>query len=248
MEKLNKNRKYLFINTTLYVFIIFLLITTVTFAWFSVTNNDKAALIVQISDVEAEYEFYVYNDPTHSGSSNLTLFDNVTANPNEYDKYLFIADPTATTLIDGFTAPGERFSFAIKISNIGSTTGHVDLSFSNVESFNYERVENKIQIAYQYSVTKISYISDVMETDDQKDLQDMNYFSQHFEYVSGLSYDLVQNIPLQYQDTNSVVIYFDFYFDPFVYGIDENDIPYDNSNIFMGQTLTVYTINMALSA
>ncbi len=248
MKKFNKSKNYLLINATIYVFIIVLMLTTVTYAWFSLTNHNRATLVTQVSGVEAEYEFYIYNDPTHSGSQSYTLIDNTTNNPDELNKYLFITDPTNVTLIDEYSAPGERFSFAIKIANIGTTTGHVTLSLYNIESELYDRVENKIQTAYEYSVEKISYIADGVESEDQKDIQSLNYYADHFDYMSGLRYYLVDHIPLQYGEGTSVVIYFDLYFDPTVYGIDAYGQPYKNSNIFMGQKFTIYTIDMVLSA
>lgn len=248
MEKVNRRNK-LFMLTTIYVLIIVLLLTTVTYAWFSVTNLNKGNLISQISGIEAEYEFYVYNDPTHEGSTSLTLVNNTTTDELEYGKYLYIPNPTETTLIDGYVAPGERFSFAIKIYNTGTTQGYVSLSFSNVNSFGYATSVNKIQNAFSYEVTQVSFMSiSGVETSDIKDTYALDYKNDFFDGEVHAYYELINDAPLNIDDFSSTVIYFDIYFDPFVYGIDPFGDPYTNSNIFMGQSLKIQTVNMVLSA
>ncbi len=244
MNKLNMTKVRLYMMAITYVLIAVLLVTSITFAWFTLTNNNKVSLVNQVSGVEAEYDFYVYNDPTHSGSSNLTLINNTTTNDEEYGKYLEILNPTSNILIPGYIAPGEVFSFAIAVQNVGSTNGNVSLSFSQVYSNNYSDADNKIQQAMGYEVTKISYLTEGFETEDYKDINNVDYINSHFSNETLPRYELVNSMSLNYLEYDTVVIYFNIYFDPHVYGTDPYGIPYTNSNIFMGQTFQINTINM----
>jgi len=225
-----------------------LLITSVTYAWFTLTNENNTVFVAEISGVEAEYEFYIYNDPTFYGSSNLTLINNTTIDENEYDKYLKVVDPTVAQIIPGYAAPGDVFSFAIKVTNVGTTTGKLDLSLGNIVSYGYDLEVNKIQTAFEYGVTQISYIYNNIESTDQKDILNLNYTIDNFESTNNLTYDLIDDVPIGVATDNVVVLYFDLTFDPSIYGEDASGTPYTNSNIFMGQTLLVNTIYMNLSA
>ena len=61
-------------------------------------------------------------------------------------------------------------------------------------------------------------------------------------------YSMLNNVPLGYTAVDSVIIiFFDVIFDPTVYGEDEFGTPYTNSNIFMGQSVTINHIYMNLS-
>ena len=245
----NQNQVKLMIQAVLYILIAILLVTTVTFAWFTSTNLNNANLISQVSGVEAQYEFYVYNDPSHEGSDNLTLVNNTTSDEAEYDKYLYIVDPTSLTLIDGYIAPGEKFSFAIKITNTGTALGHVTLSFSDVVSYGDLNASSMIGQAVSYTVTKVSFMNfSNVETDDIKDTYDLNYSQQYFSGNNFTNYELIERAPLNDIDYTITIIYFDIYFDPTVFGTDSLGTPYENSNIFMGQILRINHINMVLSA
>jgi hypothetical protein len=248
MKKLNHTKMRLMMIITVYLLIGILLITSVTFAWFTLTNENKAVFVAEISGVEAEYEFYIYNDPTFYGSSNLTLINNTTIDEEEYNKYLKVADPTTAQIIPGYAAPGDVFSFAIKVTNVGTTTGKLDLALSNIVSYGYDLEVNKIQTAFEYGVTQISYINNNVESSDQKDILNLNYTVDHFESTNNETYDLITDVPLGYITDTVVVIYFDLTFDPHIYGEDASGTPYTNSNIFMGQTILVNTIYMNLSA
>ena len=160
MNKLNMTKVRLYMMAITYVLIAVLLVTSITFAWFTLTNNNDANLINQVSGVEAEYEFYMYNDPTHNGSNNFTLIDNTTTSEDEYNKYLRIINPISNIMIPEYIAPGEVFSFAIAVRNVGTTNGNVTLSFSQVYSSNYPNELNKIQQAMGYEVSQITYTDD----------------------------------------------------------------------------------------
>ena len=221
--------------------------TVVIFAWYTLTDINKASLVSQISGVEAEYEFYVYQDSAKNGSNEVTLVDNV-CSIGEDLCYEYIPNPTFSHLIPGYTAPGERFSFAIKITSVGKTEGYLSLDFKHVLSFGYDIDQNKIQIAYEYQVDKISYLNAGVETSDYKDTGSIIYGNQHFNYSNMIVYNLVSNVPFGLEgDTNStVVIYFDLYFDPMIYGETSEGVPYINSNIFMNQILTIEHLVMSV--
>jgi hypothetical protein len=224
--------------------------TVVVYAWFTLTNTNVTALVSKVSEVEAEYEFYVYKDQLHNGSANLTLVDNVCLVESDDLCYRYIPDPTTAHLIDGSVAPGERFSFAIKILNIGSSQAYLRLDLGGVESTGYDLVVNKIQTAFLYEVTQISHIIDGVESDDVKNVAPSLYYSSYFSYDSELTYSLVKNVPMTVNEASNsmVVIYFDLYFDPTIYGQDEFGVPYTNSNIFKTQSFIVEHVYMIITA
>lgn len=248
MNKINPKKIRLFMMATIYVLIAVLLMTSITFAWFTLTNENETLFVSQISGVEAEYEFYIYNDPTLSENLNMTLINQTTNDIETYNKYYLIPDPTSNYLIPEYMAPGDVTQFALKVTNIGTTSGSLSLTLSNVLSQYYDLDVNKIQTAFEYRVPKISYINDGVETLDQKDDLNMTYYQGHFDSQNYLDYNLVSQIPLGYDTNDVVVIYFEFYFDPTVFGEDAQGVPYTNSNIFMGQKLSINTIYMDLSA
>jgi len=249
-----KNRNRQTLNRLVMVSVVYLVLalfifTVIVFAWYTLTNTNKANLVSQISGVEAEYEYYVYQDSLKDGSSNLTLIDNVCTIEGEDFCYKYISNPTVNYLMPGYAAPGERFSFAIKVRNVGSTEGFLKLDFYSIQSIGYDIIENKIQRAYEYQVDKISYIDAGVETADQKDTNGIVYHQSHFAYDYDNIYNLVTNVPFGYLgDSNSVVvIYFSLYFDPTIYGQTSEGISYENSNIFMNQIFAINHIYMTIS-
>lgn len=221
--------------------------TVVIFAWYTLTDINKANLVSQVSGVEAEYEFYVYRDSEKNGSNELTLIDNVCILSEDLC-YERILNPTTNTLIPTFVAPGERFSFAIKITSVGETEGYLALDFKEIISTGYDIIQNKIQIAFLYELDKVSYINNGLETIDYKDTGSIIYYNQHFDFDNNYIYGLVSNVPFGLEgDLNStVVIYFDLYFDPTIYGQTSEGIPYTNSNIFMNQIFAINHIVMTI--
>lgn len=222
------------------------MISVVTYAWFTITNENNAHVVSKISGVEAEYQFYAYENSLRQGSSNQTLINNVCdLNDLEDLCYEEVKNPIYPKLIDGSIAPGERFSFAIAISSVGSTQGYVDLTLGYIESLGYDLDVNKIQTAMGYEVTKISYIHDGVETVDMKADLDYQSFT-HFSVEDNLYYPLIVDVPLVDNDDllSKVVIYFDVYFDPTIFGMDIEGIPYTNSNIFLNQIFNINDVYM----
>jgi hypothetical protein len=222
------------------------MMSVVTYAWFTITNENNAHLVSKISGVEAEYQFYAYENRLHLGSENQTLINNVCdINDLEDLCYEEIKNPIYPKLINGSIAPGERFSFAIAISSVGSQQGYVDLTLGYIESIGYDLDINKIQKAIGYEVTKISYIHDDVETVDMKDLMTYQSFI-HFSVEDNLYYPLVVDVPLVDDDDflSKVVIYFDVYFDPTIFGMDIEGTPYTNSNIFLNQIFSINDVYM----
>ncbi len=232
-----------------YLLISIFMLSCVTYAWFTITDTNNAHLTTKTSGVEAEYQFYVYKNKYHYGSNHQTLIDNTCVIGSVEDLcYQEIKNPIYPELIEGSVAPGERFSFAIAIQSLGSMQGYVELKLGNLESIGYDRAENKIQTAFGYEVTKISYIYDDIETEDLK--EDFNYQSYRlFDIDDVKSYHLIQDVPLVHENQfqGTLVVYFDLYYDPTVFGIDENDMPYTNSHIFMQQSLHVHDVYMHVS-
>lgn len=222
------------------------MMSVVTYAWFTITNENNAHVVSKISGVEAEYQFYAYENMFRLGSENQTLIDNVCdLNGLEDLCYQEVKNPIYPKLIDGSVAPGERFSFAISISSVGSTQGYLDLTLGNIESIGYDLEGNKIQTAFGYEVTKISYIHNEVETVDMKDGLIYQTFT-HFSIDDNLYYPLVTDVPLVDNDDllSKVIIYFDVYFDPTICGMDIEGIAYTNSNIFLNQTFNINDVYM----
>lgn len=247
-HKVNTSYHRLIMVSTMYIILALSILTVSVYAWFTLTNRNNASLVSQVSGVEAEYEFYIYENQMHEGSQNLTLFDNVCDDGGDLC-YRYISNPTFAHLINGKVAPGETFSFAIKIISIGSAEGKLQLDFGGLTSTNFDLPVNKIQSAFSYEVTKVSYIENGVESEDQKDSGSIVHYNQFFSYDNDSFYPLIANVPLGVENhPNSViVIYFDLYFDPFVYGQDSLGVSYTNSNIFMNQIFTVNHIYMTIS-
>ncbi|MCD4827032.1 MAG: hypothetical protein K8Q99_04565 [Acholeplasmataceae bacterium] len=241
-----KSAQLSLLKSILYLLISLAMISVVTYAWFTITNENNAHLISKVSGVEAEYQFYAYQNAYRLGSSNQTLVDNVCdLNDLEDLCYEEIKNPIYPKLIDGSVAPGERFSFAIAISSVGSMQGYVDLTLGNIESIGYDIESHKIQTAFGFEVTKISYMHDGIETLDKKEGLTYQSFT-HFEQADGLYYPLVVDIPLVDNDDllSKVIIYFDVYFDATVFSMDTEGIPYTNSNIFLNQVFNINDVYM----
>ena len=226
------------------------MLAVVTYAWFTITYENNASLTSKISGVEAEYTFYVYKNQYHSGSSALNLYDNTCTVLSRSDLcYEEVTNPITPKLIDGSVAPGERFSFAIAINSIGTNQGYVDLDMGRIESIGYDIEANKIQKAFGYEVTKISHYQNQVESVDHKSLYQYQTF-RHFETTEGLYYGLVTDVPMIY-DINypsTVIIYFDVYYDPTIFGQDLDGTPHTNSHAFINQSIIINDIYMNVTS
>jgi hypothetical protein len=236
--------------SVVYFLCAFMILSVTVYAWFIITNENNTQLVSYISDVEAEYEFYIYQNKLHDGSNNLTLEDNICDFSHVDLCYKLIPNPTSAHLMDGSAAPGERYSFAIKILALGNSVSFLNLSMNGVTSTGYDLEQNRIQNAFYYEVTKIVYVQNNIETEDKKDNSPTVYSYGYFNQEVNHSYSLVRNLPLFINEElgSSLIIFFDFYFDPSIYGSDINQIPYTNSNIFMNQIFTVEDIFMLISS
>ncbi len=231
-----------------YFVLAFFVLSAVIYAWFTITNTNSASLVAGISGVEAEYQFYIYEDSTKSGSNHMTLMNNVCTTSITDQCYHLVSNPTIPTLINGYVAPGERFSFAIRIVSVGSSSGRLKLDLGGLISTGFDLPVNKIQSAFGYEVTKISYIEMGVESEDMKDLIDATYYNQHFTHSNNGPYQLIEDVPMGSENgiNSIVIIFFDIFFDPTVFGFDSEGNPYENSNIFMNQIFTVQHIFMTV--
>lgn len=122
-----------------------LLIATVTFAWFAISNTADAGFVAQVGDLESSFEFAaVENDKLvdASGVSTLDMKDVI---------------------------PGQKFYFVMKVATTGSTDGKISIMLNDIKSYNVTGTNNetiynlnedytekeyeKIQYAFSYSIT-----------------------------------------------------------------------------------------------
>lgn len=233
-----------------YLILAVFMLSVVTYAWFTITYENNAHLTSKVSGVEAEYTFYVYQNKYHTGSDTLNLYDHTCEVLNTDDLcYEEVANPITPELIKGSVAPGERFSFAIAIDSIGTNQGFVDLTLGRVESVGYDIEANKIQKAFGYEVTKISHYQNNIETEDHKSLYSYQSLI-HFDVAEGLTYPLVTDVPMIYdiKYPSQVIIYFDVYYDPSIYGQDLDGTPHTNSHAFINQSITITDVYMNVTA
>ena len=249
VKKSYSMRKMMILSVT-YFLTSFLLLSVTVYAWFIITNENNSHLISNISDVEAEYEFYIYQNSLRDGSLSLTLENNICTIEDQDLCYQLIPNPTSAHLMDGSAAPGERYSFAIKILALGNAESYLNLSIGGVTSTGYDLSKNKIQNAFNYEVTKIVYIKNNIETSDKKEVSPTIHSSNYFNEDPGYIYPMVKNVPIFIDQElgSSMILFFDFYFDPTIFGSDINQVPYTNSNIFMNQVFTVEDIFMFISS
>ena len=236
--------------TRLILYILFSIfsISVVTFAWFTLGNENNTELISELTDIEADYEFYVFKDSLHLGNPTPSLVED-TCILNEDQCYQLIPNPTEAHLFDGSVAPGERFSYAVKVRSQGQTQAYLSLEFGGVMSDHYESEVNKIQTAFLYEVTGITYFNNNTESLDMKSTEPIEVYSNYFSHLDAVIYPLVRNVPVINREFSSstMIVYFDFYFSPTVFGSDSEGVPYTNSNIFMNQVLLIQHIFMKIS-
>lgn len=247
-RQLKKYRRTI-ISSVLYILVVVFATTSVTFAWFTLTNTNRANLISNVSEIEAEYEFFAYQNLLRDGSDELTLNENVCTDPNEDLCYLPILNPTVPFIIQGASAPGERFSFAIRITSVNNPIGSLKLDLGGLESIGYDIEQNKLQTAFYYQVDKVSFENGGIETEDVKDSFDIICHYGYFTYDNDEYYPLISNVPMRDAENTStrILIFFSLYFDPFVFGQKPDGTPYENSNIFINQTFTIHHLYMTVS-
>ncbi len=248
IHKKTSSANKLVMVSILYFMVSLFMFTLVTFAWFTLTNVNRANLMVDVSAVEAEYEFFVYMDEDYNGSPEETLIDNICA-VNEMDCYMKIINPTVVHLIPNKVAPGDRFSFAIRITSLGSTNGMLKMELGNLQSIDAPQNENRIQRAFEYGITSVVYWHDGVESEDQKDNGTIVYHVDHFRYDHSGRYPLISDVFMGPNTSAEgvIIIFFDLYFDPTIHGIDGLGETLGNSNIFMNQQFVINRIFMELA-
>ena len=248
-----KNKKFALSLTLLILSL--LLFVGVSLAWFSISQQTPIGLILDVSSIDVDYEYYIYQDDTFSGSSNLSLSDHLCISETDTFCYIQQNDPESITLIQGDKGiyPSATMSFALKITNTGDTNGSLTILISQLESSGYLLETNKLQRALKYSVTKISYIQNDVESIDIKDDTPLLYagdgsFDNHFTSDDSTNYTLLDGLELTTSAPSSqAIIYFDIYFDPSISSVDEFGQPTNHSNEFMDQTVSINEIRIIFS-
>jgi hypothetical protein len=247
-------KRLLMMSLSTFVIALFMLIT-VGFAWFSFANKADTSLISQIGNVDADYQFYIYLDTSRHGDAAPVLSNQCSSSSDDACYYLIentnnpLTEPVYVFGSSDLVVPGNKFSFALKVSNTGNIAADLALNFLNIISTGFDFAINKTQIAYQYQVTRITYTESGYETGDIKSSYGIVTNTDHFLSNYDESYALASNIPLALpgSSNSSVIVYFDIYFDPDVSGFTELGVPTDNSNAFENQTFTISKIALILT-
>ncbi len=237
----------LYIYTTLYLCVSFLLMSVVIFSWFTLTNHNKTAFISDVAEIESEYTFYIYEDLYRKGNQNPMLLEQI-CGTETLDCYRYIENPMENQWIDHSVAPGQRFSLAIRVLSQGLTQSYLSINLGGIVSEGYESSGYKIETAIYYQVTKISYVINQTESADYKAIGPRVFYQGYFDQGEEVMYPLVKNLPTLdiYSMSSEMIIYFDLYFDPSVRGYDEG-IMHDDSHVFIGQTLSINHLFMKVS-
>ncbi len=236
------------ISITFYLCFSFFALAITAYAWFTITNQNDARLISDLTEIETSYQFYVYQDHYNQGDQLKDLYNQLCLD-TEVFCYKEIEEPTINHLFNGSIAPGSRFSFALVITNLTDKQAYLKLDFGGIRSTQAPDAYNLIQIAFEYQVTKISYMNEGVETPDRSTYHPIIRYQNHFGLSSNELYPIVKNVPTLdiYTGSNELIVYFELYFDPSIYGRDLEGNPYPNSNIFMNQTLWIEHLYMMIT-
>lgn len=220
----------------------------ITYAWFIITNTNHSMLVSRVSEVEAEYEFYRFQDSWHNGNSNPLLLDQLCSIEKDDQCYASIPDPAQVFNLEQAISPGERFSFAIMITTLGNEA-YLNLDLGRVSSSYSLENEMRIQDAFLYQVSKVSYVIDGIEGEDQKENTPIVYSQAYFMGDNDTIYPLIHHVPMNLEvgEDVKVIIYFDFYYDPDVKGLDDLGNPNLNQNHLAHQKLIIEDIYMMIS-
>lgn len=139
-----------------------LLIATVTFAWFAISNTADAGFVAQVGDLESTFEFAAVENDTLVDSSGVSTLD--------------MKD----------VIPGQKFYFFMKVASKGSTNGLVSVMVNDIKSYyatgsgdgniydlddDYQYSCEKIQYAFSYSITGAYWVPIATELNDKELLQ-----------------------------------------------------------------------------
>ena len=219
-----------------------------TLAWILSSNSNFVNPIqIKFSPNDFEYQFFIYQDSLLSGSGSKKLHEHLCIDDtddfcfNEFDEqtpFVFSTNPQIR--------PSNRFSFALKVTNISDTSRVMLVSLTKLLSTGFSLESNKAQRAFQYSTTKVVYWSSDEESVDMKDLLAIQYAGdsingpRHFTLADEFKFMLVSHLVLNSSGSSqSAIIYFDIYFDPAIKGLDEFDISTGNSNAFQNQIFQI---------
>lgn len=138
-----------------------LLIATVTFAWFAISNTADAGFVAQVGDLESTFEF-----------------------ASVYDGQVNVS-PEGNELLDmKDVIPGQKFFFIMNIQSQGEEDGTVSIMLNDIISYNvkytgdgtnYRLVPeysddnrySKIQYAFRYSVTGAFWVPHGTQLSDE---------------------------------------------------------------------------------
>lgn len=229
------------ISPMYYVNVIIALIATITaiHAWFIMfVKTSTEPFIINIGGVEMQYDFYVYQDPLYGGSDNYSI-SNLCDDEQCLARYqkVNVEEEPYMFGTPNKVLPGNKFSFVMKITNVGTEDVMLKINMSGLSSTGANIPENKVQRAFYYSVEMITYYDDI----DVKDDQVIEYTDSHFDTNNDSSYPLVSNVFVSSSDEAKKVIYifFDLYFDPNISGYTTDLQPTGNSNAFANQFFSV---------
>jgi len=243
MKKVNQKT---LLMSVVYFLTAFTLMFATTYAWFIMTNTNNTSLISNISDVEAEYEFYRFEDSYHNGNQINTLPEQLCDAILTDQCYELIPNPATMFNYNQAVAPGDRFSFVLKIVSIG-TGGYLNLDLGKVQSI--DASDTRIQDAFTYSITKVSYIVNGVEGTDQKEVLPTQIYSTHFNGNYETIYPLIHHLPMNPTVENQVIIliYFEIYYDPTVTFLDPYGVSYPDYNHLSHQAIQIEDIYMMIS-
>jgi len=247
-------KRVLIISLSTFVIALLSLIS-VGYAWFIINNQAASTVVANVGSIDANYSFYIYLDSDRLGDSN-QLISNQCASSTGDNCYWLIentGNPASESVyIFGSSdkvIPGDRFSFALRVTNIGNMDSFLNVAFENLISYGYNLIINKIQVAFQYQVTRISYMNVDYQGPDIKENNGIIFHEGHFSSNNDAQYSLAEAIPLNEGDpySSSAIIFFDLYFDPNVTGyFSSYSDPMNNSNAFENQNFTISKISIKL--
>ncbi|MDZ4196424.1 MAG: hypothetical protein U1C51_04140, partial [Candidatus Izemoplasmatales bacterium] len=143
-----------------------------TLAWILSSNNSLINPIqIKFSPNDFEYQFFIYQDSLFSGSGSKILHEHLCI--DNTDDFCFIEFDEQTPYVYSTSSqlrPSNRFSFALKVTNISDTNRLLLVSLTKLLSTGFDLGSNKAQRAFQYSTTKVVYWSSNQESVDMKDL------------------------------------------------------------------------------
>lgn len=235
---------------------VFFMLGVATLAWFAFTDSPTGDFVLDTSNLDLSYEFFIYQDSNFEGATNQTITTNVCLDEEEMNCYLYIPNPSSAHVVSGSRkiVPSDRFSFALKVTNIGNIPGRLALVLTQLSSIGYGSiVQNKVQTAFSYSVDAITYLDNGVESSDMKNsfgtiYAGMDETTAYFGTNDTGLYELGSKIKVDSSGEYKVaIIYFSLYFDPSVSGYDALLQPTGNSNPFQNQTFSLNQLIIDLS-